>query len=550
MGTFKSTPPSCVPISARETIDCVSPFLRAAVHFAVKIFSSSSHGMLYLDYRRRLVPDKWHGAAPSKNVHTKERCGGGGVSGHGCGLWKPKGGPCPHCQARPNRMQAKIAQAHHNLSDKCDKWGYRDPTPERQTSLAEPSVDFYTADGPRASLHRRSASRESLPNHTKERCGGGSVTGWGCGMWITKGRPCPYCARQPNREQAQAAQERQNQEELGSQVTMLRRESPQSASASGRILDKYSAGQPNKNVHTKERCGGGDVGGHGCGLWKPKGQPCPHCQTRPNRIQAKIAQSITPRVDMEAMCGGPFGLKYALAIRPSLAYPPSVRDDVEAVVASYMSQFHGAGSALAKGGTSMSSARPRSAPMLTGAQSAGRLPFSGQRYTARPWREPDVTAAGAIKVSASSRNASPTKQLPTRESPTRRDVVRGTVQAAVSSYVAGTDEGAAQTMPRAYKMPTRPSSTPPEAAECSSAAVNDSMTFMTAPAGSTLDLLDSAFASAPVAAAEAPAPSGGAQEPAAQPRSRDDRGWGDEYEVVDESAEEAEAIEEALGGAT
>ena len=65
--------------------------------------------MLYLDHRRHLVPDKWYGGTSQtfQKTHVKERCGGGGVSGMGCGLWKTKGQPCPHCETRPNRSQAK-----------------------------------------------------------------------------------------------------------------------------------------------------------------------------------------------------------------------------------------------------------------------------------------------------------------------------------------------------------------------------------------------------------------------------------------------------------
>ncbi len=33
-------------------------------------------------------------------IHLKERCGGGALNSRsGCGMWKPKGAPCPHCQS-------------------------------------------------------------------------------------------------------------------------------------------------------------------------------------------------------------------------------------------------------------------------------------------------------------------------------------------------------------------------------------------------------------------------------------------------------------------
>jgi hypothetical protein len=135
--------------------------------------------MLYLDHRRHLVPDKWYGGTSQtfSKTHVKERCGGGGVSGMGCGLWKTKGQPCPHCETRPNRSQAKLAQAMHRVSDRNDKWGFRDPTPEKRPSSAAGMTQeimneyLYSGDGPKASLHRRSSagSRDRLMVHTPSR---------------------------------------------------------------------------------------------------------------------------------------------------------------------------------------------------------------------------------------------------------------------------------------------------------------------------------------------------------------------------------------------
>ena len=324
---------------------------------------------LYLDYRRLLVPDKWHGASLQQNLHTKERCGGGTVGGHGCGLWKLKGKPCPHCQLRPNRKQAKVAQAHHVLSDRVDKWGFRDPTPEKRPSTAalEVAADLFGTDGPKAALHRRAASHERLAVHTKERCGGGNVGGFGCGMWITRGQPCPHCSRRPNRQQALTALERQEQEDTPFQEALRRQSS------------KWQPATFMQNAarHTKERCGGGAVGGHGCGLWKERGKPCPHCETRPNRVQARLAQATMPRIDMAALGLAPLALK----CHP---IPPSVRDDVEYALDRSFPLPHGPGAVAARLG------RPRSAPSVR-----SEMPVSLR--SAPPVGGPD----GALNVSQS-----------------------------------------------------------------------------------------------------------------------------------------------------
>jgi sarcosine oxidase delta subunit len=266
--------------------------------------------MLYLDHRRHLVPDKWYGGTSQtfSKTHVKERCGGGGVSGMGCGLWKTKGQPCPHCETRPNRSQAKIAQAMHRVSDRNDKWGFRDPTPEKRPSSAAGMTQeimneyLYSGDGPKASLHRRSSagSRDRLMVHTKERCGGGNVSGMGCGMWKTIGQMCPHCEARPNRMQAQAAQDRQEAVELGwNQACQLvpvdssgtpmgsSRRSLHSQGFEEPATFSVVPGTPQALTHRKERCGGGSVGGMGCGMWKTKGQPCPWCEARPNREQVR-----------------------------------------------------------------------------------------------------------------------------------------------------------------------------------------------------------------------------------------------------------------------
>lgn len=49
------------------------------------------------DYRSTSSPAEPH-------VHTKEKC-------EGCGVWKRRGGPCRLCETRPNRAQARRAQA-------------------------------------------------------------------------------------------------------------------------------------------------------------------------------------------------------------------------------------------------------------------------------------------------------------------------------------------------------------------------------------------------------------------------------------------------------
>ena len=310
--------------------------------------------MLYLDHRRHLVPDKWYGGTSQtfQKTHVKERCGGGGVSGMGCGLWKTKGQPCPHCETRPNRSQAKIAQAMHRVSDRNDKWGFRDPTPEKRPSSAAQLTQeimneyLYSGDGPKASLHRRSSagSRDRLMVHTKERCGGGNVSGMGCGMWKTIGQTCPHCEARPNRMQAQAAQDRQEAVELGwdqacQPVPVDSSGTPMGSSRRSLHSQGFEEpatfsvvpGTPQALTHRKERCGGGSVGGMGCGMWKTKGQPCPWCEARPNREQAKLAQAMCPRVDLRALYGmGP------LTMSRMHDQPKWVRDDMEKIMQGYV----------------------------------------------------------------------------------------------------------------------------------------------------------------------------------------------------------------------
>ena len=273
-----------------------------------------------------------HSQAPaqwSATAHTKERCGGGSVGGMGCGLWKRKGEPCPHCSLAPNRAQVQAAMQRQDktgallrpstAAGRRSSWdGLRASRPS--SAPGKPGADDVIAKWSRLAkpnAHVQTAKRQTAPLmcqiHTKERCGGGTLSGQGCGLWKPKGQACPHCALAPNRAQVQAAIEKAAQSPKPSawDDILLPASAPASRRTSRELplpmqarIDKWSRlARPNAHVqtekrptaplpsqiHVKERCGGGSVGGLGCGLWKQKGAPCPHCETRPNRWQVAIA---------------------------------------------------------------------------------------------------------------------------------------------------------------------------------------------------------------------------------------------------------------------
>jgi len=116
----------------------------------------------------------------STALHTKERC-------HGCGMWKSKSSSCAHCATRPNRAQAKAAQARH--------------VPNEMTPIGIGRAGVDAVVMPREVWPRGFGGPPSSI-HTKERC-------HGCGMWKSKSRPCTHCTSRPNRAQARVSQERE-----------------------------------------------------------------------------------------------------------------------------------------------------------------------------------------------------------------------------------------------------------------------------------------------------------------------------------------------------
>jgi hypothetical protein len=69
--------------------------------------------------------------------------------------------------------------------------------------------------------------------------------------------------------------------------------------------------QSQPNVHLKERCGGGDLNSRsGCGMWKPKGAPCPHCQRTAKQFGLIDTQqsTLTPMAKLSARLGKPVHL--------------------------------------------------------------------------------------------------------------------------------------------------------------------------------------------------------------------------------------------------
>ena len=186
---------------------------------------------------RPTSPAKGHLGARSASpltVHDKERC-------PGCGLWKRKHPhECKFCLTRPNVKQAQRAMAKH-------------PALPRSPSSPERVV------------------------HTKERCPG-------CGLWKPKDRLCEHCVSRPNRAQASRAQQRQSPQE----IIRIGSGSGWMVVEPGHAGRHYAAKPPDTQghaarLHTKERC-------HGCGLWKSKEYLCSFCLTRPNRMQAFVAQ--------------------------------------------------------------------------------------------------------------------------------------------------------------------------------------------------------------------------------------------------------------------
>jgi len=234
-------------------------------------------------------------------VHTQERCGGGKIGGMGCGMWKEKGQDCPYCAMAPNRKQVEEAAARERPStagsrrrSSSDLQDQVKMQKRRSLDLLEAGVDTFT----RLSMpveHRVTAKVvTNTVAHTQERCGGGKIGGVGCGMWKQKGQECPFCKNAPNRKQVQDLVDDPKAAEKA--IELQKRRSLEMQQAGVDLFTRLSMPpehlkttkvETKSTVHTQERCGGGKIGGMGCGMWKPKGQDCPYCATMVNRKQVQ-----------------------------------------------------------------------------------------------------------------------------------------------------------------------------------------------------------------------------------------------------------------------
>jgi hypothetical protein len=155
--------------------------------------SRSSQALVTSEQLRRVVPYKYDASYSAlrtlSDIHTKERC-------CECGCWKPKSDACAHCIRRPNRAQARLAQARQVAQEMELK--FRPPLyPTGIGYLVVPSAHAR----PASSMGRGAASAPPPPPPPKEKC-------HCCGLWIAKDSVCHFCAKRPNRAQARRAQAR------------------------------------------------------------------------------------------------------------------------------------------------------------------------------------------------------------------------------------------------------------------------------------------------------------------------------------------------------
>ena len=113
-------------------------------------------------------------AAPTQGVHEKERC-------PTCGLWRWKARACGHCQSRPNRAQARLAQARQLAQEAIPG----QDRPRKPVGLGRVVMSDY----------RGASTPKDLRTHIKEKC-------QSCGLWVAKDMPCRHCVTRPNRAQA------------------------------------------------------------------------------------------------------------------------------------------------------------------------------------------------------------------------------------------------------------------------------------------------------------------------------------------------------------
>lgn len=190
-GSGYEEPPAEAPATRSDSEGVDSPTRSGATERRQRLFEQASS----LEQRANqvVIPDKYVASYSDiralESLHTKERC-------PSCGLWRSKEGSCTHCASRPNRMQARLAQAKQ-IADELKG------TALRETRSAVGLGRIVMAD-------YRSTSSPARPLddiHDKEKCAS-------CGMWCRKGSECRHCVTRPNRAQARRAQARNPQPKL------------------------------------------------------------------------------------------------------------------------------------------------------------------------------------------------------------------------------------------------------------------------------------------------------------------------------------------------